>query len=481
VRRAVLGAALLTVMATLLSLLGTDCHCRLKNECGAQLSAQGLGDQPTTRSPADWSGNLQGGTGTAPRSDDAAAASTTMRHTTLSVLECPEEGYFRFDNYGVFLEFDESEIAYSNLGGTTLQKTDSKFLATNPFLQGGGDPSYAGGALPQGIYYKGVGRDVQPTEWVATEAGELAISARVTNLDLYVRNVTTYAPNPRTLAPNARTDDTPEGSRGATDLAKLNKPGGNSPRAFGDAAFGAPPRDFGRINLADGQTTLFEYTLIDSASGSPHPSSSEPSLYFVDLDVGPGGLFETLTVCGLSGWATASEDSKDGRGLFDGITSRIIATPVEQSTLPLFAPFASELGQATACVRFQGTERHGGANNPNSIATVERAARQRSVDIASGVRKSVLPNLVKLIFPAGACARAVFLCRLARVADCVAQPAALALMPPATRPDPHRHVQVVHAVPSRRLGGSAGLLGPQLPLLRPNQSGGAARPLPAGL
>jgi len=474
-----LGAALLTVMITLLSLLGTDCHCRLKNECGAQLSTQGLGDQPTTRSPADWPGDLQGGTGPALSSNDAAAAPITMRHTTLSVLECPEEGYFRFGTSGVFLEFDESEIVYSNLGGT-LQKIDSKFLETNPFLQGGGDPSYVDGALPQGIYYKGVGRDVQPTEWVATEAGELAISTRVTNLDLYVRNVTSYAPNPRTLAPNARTYDTPEGSRGAIDLAKLNKPGGKSTSAFGDAAFGAPPRDFGRINLANGQKTLFEYTLINSASGAPHPSSSEPSLYFFDLDVGPGGLFETLTVCGLSGWATASE-SKDGRGLFDGITSRIIATTVEQSKLPLFAPFASELGHATECVRFQGTERHGGANNPHSIAMVERAARQRIADIAPGVRTSVLPNLVKLIFPAGAPALYYLTACLVRVRcrrwPCAARRART--YAPATRPDPNRHVQVVHAVPSRRLGGSAGLLGPQLPLLWPNRSGGAARPLPA--
>jgi len=458
----VLGAALLTVLVTLLSLLGTDCHCRLKNNCSAQQDAQ-----LTTRSATDWLNDIQGGTSLAPKSDDAAAATITMRRTTLSVLECPEEGYFRFDNSGVFLKFDESEIAYSNLGG--IQKTDSTFFEANAFLQAGGDPSYVdGNGTPQGVYYKGIGRDVQPTEWVATEAGAFAISTRVTNLDLYVRNVTAYAPNPRTLAPNARTNAM---TRDTVDPAKL------AASAAANELVGAPPQDFGRINLADGQTTLFEYTLINSASGAPHPSLSEQSLYFFDLDVGSGGLFETLTVCGLSGWATASEDSKEGSGLFDGITSRILATTVEQSKLPLFAPFASELGQATACVRFQGTERHGGANNPQSIAMVERAARQRIDDIAPAVRTSVLPNLVKLIFPAGAPALYYLAACLVRCQwPCAARRAHTST--PAACPNPHRHVQAVHAVPRRRLGGSAGLLRPQLPLLRPNRSGGAARPLP---
>jgi len=235
---------------------------------------------------------------------------------------------------------------------------------------------------------------------LATEQGALVLTSQTTRLDLYVRNVSSYAPNPSSLLASAGSDDTPNGYRAS--YSSLIEPEALALRASGDAAAEPPTHDFGRINLATGQTTLFESTLIDFATGAPHRSSSEPSLYFVDLDVGPGGLFEILIVCGLSGWATASEGSEKAGGLFDGVISRVVAAPVRLSDQPLFAPFASEMGDATECVRFQGTERHGGANNPQAVASVERAEAQRGADVAPDVRKSVLPNLVKLTFPAGA-------------------------------------------------------------------------------
>jgi len=153
----------------LISLIGTDCHCREK-DCAAQVSAPGFfgapfgGSSSSSPAPVDL-----GNTKPALDYNDSYAAGS-VRSASLSTLSCPEEGFFRFGNSGLFLEFDESEIAYNNLGGITLQKTDPTFVSSNAFLQSGGDPSFPSteeGAvgLPQGIYYKGVGRDVQPTDW----------------------------------------------------------------------------------------------------------------------------------------------------------------------------------------------------------------------------------------------------------------------------------------------------------------------------
>jgi len=168
--RTILGVTSLTVAAVLCSLLGTDCHCGEK-DCAAQLSPPDFFGALFGSSSSSFStpGDLLGNNGVALDYNDSYAAES-VRSASLSTLSCPEEGFFRFGNSGLFLEFDESEIAYNNLGGVTLQKTDPTFVSTNAFLQSGGDPSFPPAeegavGLPQGIYYKGVGRDVQPTDW----------------------------------------------------------------------------------------------------------------------------------------------------------------------------------------------------------------------------------------------------------------------------------------------------------------------------
>eukprot|EP00965_Chrysotila_dentata_P046286 1538715-Pleurochrysis_carterae.AAC.1 len=205
---------------------------------------------------------------------------------------------------------------------------DTEFVASSIFFAT--EPSLPIRAEPQGTYFRNIGSEIIRDNDNATEAQTL--------FDMFVLNRTKYVPN--NVARNGKRDGV---------------------------------GDFGVINLADSQTCLFDYILIDSLSGARYQVSQPFSFYFFDFDTGEDGrLEEKLEVCGI--------ESYDLSDTLVGIDSTIIA---------------EDLGGG--CFSFTATVFYGGQNNPGFASEVFIPLEEMSEE----VKTLVIPFMLALNFPGG--------------------------------------------------------------------------------